>query len=54
MTDISMCLNDECPLAKNCYRHEAVPSELWQSYSDFRPNEDGECPNFLRIRKREG
>jgi len=48
MPDISMCLNDECHLAKECYRHEAKPSE-WQSYSCFHPDESGECKHFLLI-----
>jgi len=53
MPDISMCLNNECHLAKECYRHEVKPSE-WQSYSYFRPDEVGECHNFLPIWKPRG
>ena len=45
-----MCLNHECHLAKECYRHEAKPSE-WQSYSHFRLDEVGECNHFLPIWK---
>ena len=45
-----MCLNYECHLAKECYRHEAKPSE-WQSYSCFHPDEVGECNHFLPIWK---
>jgi len=48
MPDISMCLNHECHLAKECYRHEAKPSE-WQSYSHFHPDESGKCKHFLPI-----
>ena len=43
-----MCLNHECHLAKECYRHEAKPSE-WQSYSCFHPDGVGECNHFLPI-----
>ena len=50
MPDISMCLNHECHLAKECYRHEAKPND-WQSYSYFRPDEVGECNHFLPIWK---
>jgi len=50
MPDITMCMNDECHLAKECYRHEATPSD-WQSYSHFRPNEAGDCDHFLPIYK---
>lgn len=53
MPDISMCMNDECHLAKECYRHEAKPGE-WQSYSYFRPNEAGDCDHFLPIWKLQG
>ena len=45
-----MCLNHECHLAKECYRHEAKPSD-WQSYSHFHPNEAGKCNHFLPIWK---
>ena len=48
MPDISMCMNDECHLAKECYRHEATPSD-WQSFGYFRPNEVGGCDHFLPI-----
>lgn len=48
-----MCLNHECHLTKECYRHEATPSE-WQSYSHFRPDEVGECNHFLPIWKPRG
>lgn len=37
MPDITMCANDECPLASQCYRHEAEPNEYKQSYAVFEP-----------------
>lgn len=48
MPDISMCTNDLCPKAKECWRHEAEPSE-WQSYTCFNymVTEKGvECVHF--------
>ena len=44
--DLAMCLDDDCPRAKECYRHEAKPSELRQAYADFH-HED--CEHFLPI-----
>lgn len=35
MPDITMCLNDDCPLKDKCYRHTAIPKEYWQSYANF-------------------
>jgi hypothetical protein len=37
MPDISMCLNEHCPLRKTCYRFTAKPS-YYQSYSMFHFN----------------
>ena len=42
MPDITMCTNEICPKKKKCYRHEAEPSKLWQSYSEFNLERDGE------------
>ena len=39
MNDITMCNNDDCPLADKCYRHEAIPSD-WQSYANFEGGKD--------------
>lgn len=52
MPDISMCSNDECPLVKKCYRHEAEPTPMMQAYSEFTPDDDGECEYFMEIWKR--
>lgn len=46
MPDISMCLNEECPLKDRCYRFTATPNEDWQSYAEFAPDENGECEAF--------
>lgn len=46
MSDISMCLNEEC-LARNvCHRYTAEPNE-YQWYSDYQPKEGEEkCEKF--------
>ena len=48
MPDIAMCVNEDCPMAARCYRHEARPTRL-QTYGDFAPNEDGECEWFWEM-----
>jgi hypothetical protein len=45
MTDISKCLNKDCPLKEKCYRWTA-PASYYQSYADFKPDENGECEDF--------
>lgn len=35
MSDITICVNDDCPERKDCYRHNAKPNSLRQSYADF-------------------
>ena len=49
MPDISMCLNNECPLKEKYYRFMADPSD-WQSFSRFDPK-NGKCENFIKLRK---
>lgn len=45
MTDISKCANEDCPIKHKCYRRTA-PASDWQSYMDFKPNDDGTCDNL--------
>jgi hypothetical protein len=40
MPDISMCRNLHCPSKDYCHRFTATPSELWQSYANFGPEDD--------------
>lgn len=47
MPDMDMCLNHNCPSTKLCYRHEAKPSEPYQWYGAFAPDETNICPNFI-------
>ena len=49
--DITMCSNDKCRLAGDCYRHEAIPDKMWQSYSSFEADSDfRHCLHFTEIR----
>ncbi len=45
MPDISMCLDDSCPVRESCYRYRAVPNPRWQSMLTGRPwdNANMEC-----------
>jgi hypothetical protein len=36
MIDITMCLNEDCPIKKKCYRYMAVPNQR-QSVAMFTP-----------------
>lgn len=38
MADITMCINDECPMRDQCYRAQATPNEHRQSVAYFEPN----------------
>lgn len=54
MPDITMCMNDGCPLAGSCYRHEAKPNEYWQSFAMFEyqlTSEGTLCDNFIEAYK---
>lgn len=47
MPDITMCLNQDCPLRDRCYRAQAEPS-YWQSYARFE--HDGNiCNEFIQL-----
>ena len=51
MPDISMCTNDKCFMRKSCYRFMAKPSQYSQSYMGFKPDETGECKDFMELYK---
>jgi hypothetical protein len=54
MPSVSMCTNDTCPLAVDCYRHEATPCYA-QTYTNFKTDENGDCDYFMEIfKKKEG
>jgi len=53
MPDISMCLNDKCPLKDNCYRFKAKPND-YQTYSSFKyewnsESNDWECSHYWPV-----
>lgn len=53
MPDITMCINDKCPSAKLCYRHETEPNPSMQEYADFAPiNGEVACGEFIELFKR--
>ena len=35
MADISMCINEFCPIKDHCERYKATPNEFYQAYGDF-------------------
>ena len=53
MPDITMCINDDCPLRHSCYRYMATPSYMRQAYCNFTPKKNAkgkvECEHFLKI-----
>jgi len=42
-------MNEKCARKKECYRHEAEPSE-YQAYADFN---EKDCKDFWRINERD-
>lgn len=53
MPDIAMCKNHQCPLRDECYRYRAIPTEPYQTYSDFSPSGDPPtCDWFFPIEDR--
>lgn len=48
MPDITMCTGEGCALKKRCYRNQAKPDPLHQSYFAAPPfiKETGECLYF--------
>lgn len=46
MADITMCLNRDCRLKDDCWRHAAPPSR-WQSYAKYAADTDEDkCVHF--------
>lgn len=46
MTDIAMCSGIGCNISYMCYRHNAKPDNVLQSYFVEPPIKDGECNEF--------
>ena len=51
MPDISMCNNKECLISKSCYRFSCEPNPYGQTYSDFKPDSDGDCEFYIEMSK---
>jgi len=49
MSDISLCKNHLCPLSDECKRFNTVPHDIYQSYQDFEPDDDGNCDFFIQM-----
>lgn len=47
MADISLCKNYFCPLAEKCERFTGTPNSYRQSYSNFEPDDEGNCEYFI-------
>ena len=52
MPDITMCTNNDCPMADNCCRYGCPPDKFKQAYQKFEPiidddNDICECKYFL-------
>lgn len=44
--DISLCKNEACTLKKDCFRYTATPKEVWQAYTNFEQDAEGNCEFF--------
>ena len=38
MPDITLCMNENCPIRKRCGRFMGEPDNLWQSFANYQPN----------------
>lgn len=46
MPNISMCANTNCPKRYTCYRYMVKSNPYWQSYSNFKLDEQGKCDAY--------
>ena len=55
MADITMCCTICCPLGQSCYRKQARPSLLMQSWAAFAFDYDNKgrakCENYIPMEK---
>lgn len=55
MPDITMCVNRKCPKKRKCYRHEAIPSQMRQSFAEFKGDSTDHCfipMHYTGVRRR--
>lgn len=49
MPDIAMCNGGGCPKKETCFRYRAVPNPLWQAWSVFPTEADGDCEYYIEV-----
>lgn len=53
MADISMCKGTGCNQAEQCYRHRAIPNDIWQTWFMNPPKESADvCHSFWPLEGR--
>ncbi len=50
--DISRCVNESCPLKRNCLRYLSPSGSKYQVISDFK-TENGKCKHQIKLRHNE-
>lgn len=51
--DFAHCQNEDCPLKESCGRYRLYLKDKkgeghgWCSYADFKPDDKGECENYI-------
>jgi hypothetical protein len=53
MTDICKCTNEECKLKEQCERQTPSSYPYYQAYCNFKPEENGKCVWFIKIKEYE-
>jgi len=54
MVDYTLCTNDACPSAGECYRYKAEWSTIRQAFAKFEPTEElqyQKCEYFIPLRE---
>lgn len=46
MSDITMCLDKQCPSREDCHRFTAEPRETYQSYAHYQHDHTDKCFAF--------
>ena len=49
MADFSLCKNYLCPMSEKCKRFTTKPDHHYQSYSEFEPDDDGNCEYYIEV-----
>ena len=49
MPDITLCTNTECPMAGSCKRALLEPSDMMQSYHNFKYDEHSGCEFYWEV-----